>query len=148
MSAGFAPLVKAEERDQWEEYAVQNQGWIEQSSYLEKVHPSHRDALHGTVEDHEHDRLFHYSQSNSQAENITSGIYRWENGEKITERSIPGRVYAPLWQVSPVNAATVNVDLLSDPRVADIYATMLKTNNSILSHNTEIDDLVRWLVDS
>jgi hypothetical protein len=144
MCAVYAPLVKVEERDQWEEYAVQNQGWIEQSSYLEKVHPGHRDALHGTVQDHEHDRLFHYSQSNSQIENITSGIYRWENGEKITERSIPGRVYAPLWQVSPVNAATVNVDLLSDSIIAEIYAIMLKKSGSqtILSHSTEIGDLV------
>jgi uncharacterized protein YbaA (DUF1428 family) len=141
MSAGFAPLVKAEERDQWEEYAVQNQGWIEQSAYLERVHPIHRDALHGTIQDHEHDRR------QLQKENISSVIYRWEKGEKVSEVSQPGRVFAPLWQVSPADAGVVNVNLLSDPRVADIYATMLKTNGSILSHNTEIGDLVRWLID-
>jgi uncharacterized protein YbaA (DUF1428 family) len=141
MSAGFAPLVKAEERDQWEEYAVQNQGWIEESAYLKKVHPIHRDALHGTIQDHEHDRR------QLQKENISAVIYRWEKGEKVSEVSQPGNVFAPLWQVSPADAGFVNVNLLSDPRIADLYATMLKTNDSILSHNTEIGDLVRWLVD-
>ncbi len=141
MCAVYAPLVKVEERDQWEEYAVQNQGWIEQSAYLEKVHPIHRDALHGTNQDHEHDRR------QLQAGNISSVIYRWEKGEKVSEVSQPGRVFAPLWQISPADTGAVNVNLLSDPRIADIYATMLKTNNSILSHNTEIGDLVRWLVD-
>jgi hypothetical protein len=141
MSAGFAPLVKAEERDQWEEYAVQNQGWIEQSAYLKEVHPIHRDALHGTIQDHEHDRR------QLQKENISAVIYRWEKGEKVSEVSQPGNVFAPLWQVSPADAGFVNVNLLSDPRIADLYATMLKTNDSILSHNTEIGDLVRWLVD-
>jgi uncharacterized protein YbaA (DUF1428 family) len=140
MSAGFAPLVKAEERDQWEEYAVQNQGWIEQSAYLKKVHPIHRDALHGTIQDHEHDRR------QLQKENISSAIYRWEKGQKVSEVSQPGKVFAPLWQVSPADAGAVNVNLLSDPRVADIYASMLKTNSSILSHDSEIGDLVRRLL--
>jgi hypothetical protein len=75
-------------------------------------------------------------------------MYRWEKGEHVSEVSQPGKVFTPLWQVSPADAGAVNVNLLSDPRVADIYATMLKTNSSILSHNTEIGDLVRdcWLI--
>jgi hypothetical protein len=56
MGAAFAPLIKHEERIEWEEYAVLNQGWLTESARLKIVHPGHRDALHGTIQDHEHDR--------------------------------------------------------------------------------------------
>lgn len=63
MSAGYAPLISGnspletmELRQEWEEYSVKEQTWIETSAYLKAVHPVHRDALHGTIQDHEHDR--------------------------------------------------------------------------------------------
>ena len=50
MSVAFAPFVKTEEREAWEKYASENQGWIENSHYLKHIHPVHRDALHGTIQ--------------------------------------------------------------------------------------------------
>jgi hypothetical protein len=139
MSAAFAPLIKAEERDQWEEYADANQNWVENSKYLKQVHAVHRDALHGTIQDHEHDRRLQGNED----ESISKGIFRWENGEKVMESSQPGQILAPLWQVSPAEYSAVNVNLLSDPRIADLYETMVKADHAVMSSSTEIDKLVR-----
>ena len=51
MLAALAPLVKAEEQTQWEQYSVKNQGWVQESAYLKEAHPKHRDSLHGTYQD-------------------------------------------------------------------------------------------------
>jgi hypothetical protein len=139
MAAAFAPLIKAEERDQWEEYADTNQNWIENSKYLMKAHPVHRDALHGTIQDHEHDRRLQGNEDDS----ISEEIFRWENGEKVMESSQPGQILAPLWQVSPPDYSVVNVNLLSDPRIADLYETMIKVDHAVMSSSTEIEDVVR-----
>jgi len=53
----WAPLVAPSQRFQWEEYSTTNaQAWLDESDRLRQVHPSHRDPLHGTIQDHEHDR--------------------------------------------------------------------------------------------
>jgi hypothetical protein len=106
MAAAFAPLVKDEERSEWEEYAVLNQGWLAESARLKKVHPGHRDALHGTIQDHEHDRRLQSPETPS--ESIPTRIYRRENGTQVPEPSRPGQVLAPLWQVAPSSAPAVN----------------------------------------
>ncbi|CAB9524999.1 Receptor-type guanylate cyclase gcy [Seminavis robusta] len=154
MSAAFAPLVTEEQREEWANYTMANQGWIKESAYLKKVHPVHRDALHGTIQDHEHDR-----RRRLQEENISSVIYRWENGEKAPELQQPGHVYAPLWQVSPADYGAVNANLLSDPRIASLYMSMLKMhenatsnfdvgkNSGVLSSNFEVGDLFDFLFD-
>jgi hypothetical protein len=139
MAAAFAPLIKAEERDQWEEYADANQNWVENSEYLEQVYALHHDPLHGTIQDHEHDRRL----QGNETESISKEIFRWENGEKVVESSQPGQILAPLWQVSPANYSAVNVNLLSDPRIADLYETMIKADHAVMSSSTEIEDLVR-----
>jgi hypothetical protein len=139
MAAAYAPLVKAEEIDQWEEYANANQDWVENSKYLEQANALHRDALHGTIQDHEHNRRL---QSN-ETESISKEIFRWENGEKVIESSQPGQILAPLWQVSPADYSAVNANLLSDPRIADLYETMVKADHAVMSSSTEIKDVVR-----
>jgi hypothetical protein len=106
MAAAFAPLIKHEERSEWEEYAVLNQGWLTESARLKKVHPGHRDALHGTIQDHEHDRRL--QTENPPLPSIHTQIYEWENGIQVPEASRPGQVLAPLWQLSPASAPAVN----------------------------------------
>jgi hypothetical protein len=110
MAAAFAPLIKGEERIGWEEYAVQNQGWLTESARLKTVHPGHRDALHGTIQDHEHDRRLVQSEEPPapSSTSIPTQIYRWKNGTQVPETSLPGQVLAPLWQVSPASAPAVN----------------------------------------
>jgi hypothetical protein len=105
-ATAFAPLIKHEERSEWEEYAVLNQGWLAESARLKQVHPDYRDALHGTIQDHEHDRRLQSSVSPSPS--ISTRIYRWESENQVPESSYPGQVLAPLWQVSPASAPAVN----------------------------------------
>jgi hypothetical protein len=106
----FAPLIKHEDRSEWEEYAVLNQGWLTESARLRQVHRGHRDALHGTIQDSEHSRRLQSSESPSPSPSpsIPTRIYRWEDGIQVPEISTPGQVLAPLWQVSPASAPAVN----------------------------------------
>jgi hypothetical protein len=141
MTAGFAPLIMHEQREEWEQYAVNNQDWIEHSAHLKAVHPVHRDALHGTIQDHEHDRRMLQETD----EGISPFIYKWENGEKVSEVSQPGQVLAPLWQISPADYGVVNVNLLSDSRIAEVYEQMNQAESTVLSPNVEIGDMVSTL---
>jgi hypothetical protein len=71
-------------------------------------------------------------------------IWHWEDGRQVPEMGVPGQVLAPLWQVTPLSASAVNVNLLSDERVADLYM-MIGTNLSLLSKTTDIGDLFGFL---
>ncbi|KAG7366318.1 adenylate/guanylate cyclase [Nitzschia inconspicua] len=56
MMALFAPLIPSSQKKKWEEYSVLHQDWLNRSALLKVESPSHRDPLHGTIQDHEHDR--------------------------------------------------------------------------------------------
>jgi hypothetical protein len=75
MSAAFAPFVDVEGRYECEEYAYNNQGWIENSAHLKAVHPVRRDALHGTIEDHEHDRHLQETESAAAEPSISRQVF-------------------------------------------------------------------------
>jgi hypothetical protein len=144
MSAAVAPLVEAEELKQWEEYSVSHQGWIQASKHLKEVDKFHQDALHGTIQDHEHDRRL---QAEQDAELISPNLYRWENGTKVEVVSYPGQLHAPIWQVSPPDVGTVNVDLLQDEFVAHLFEEVKALNRSVLSRATPITDFFGFLFD-
>lgn len=144
MSAVYAPLIRGEQQAEWEEYASKNQGWIAESARLKKVHPSHRDALHGTIQDHEHDRR---RLQQEDIPPISEFVFHWENGTQAKEVATPGQVLAPLWQGSPAESSAVNVNLLSDKRIEILYNTMREVKQTVLSANTEIGDMFDWLFD-
>jgi hypothetical protein len=162
MTVAFAPLVEAEKRSEWVEYSIANQGWIEESKRLKEIHPGHLDPLHGTIQDHEHRRLEEALHSTNdgqgqgherirmlqESDSVTPFIWRWEDGRQVPETGLPGQVLAPLWQVTPPVASGVNVNLLSDERVMDLYTMMIATNQSLLSASTEIGDLFDFLFDA
>jgi hypothetical protein len=145
MSVSFSPLIKPEMRSQWEEYAAKNQGWIQRSKDLREEHPGHRQPMLGTVQDHEDDRRL---QSNdASAFKIPEKIWRWENGTAVVDTSASGEWLAPVWQISPPKEISVMVNLFSDPMLTDLYRTMVKTNQSVLSAATEISDLFDFMFD-
>jgi hypothetical protein len=138
ISVAYAPLVKAEEEREWAEYSVENKGWIEESARLRAVHPGHRDPLHGTIQDHEHNT---YGRKLLDSDIVTPFIWRFEeeeDGRKVPETFVPGKVLAPLWQQTPAAPYEVNVNLLSDERVVTMYTAMAATNQSLLSAHSEI----------
>jgi hypothetical protein len=86
------------------------------------------DPLQGTIQDHEDGRRL------QESEPATPFICNWEDRRQVPETGVPVRVITPLWQVTPLPASGFNVNLLSDERVVDLYATMIKTNQSVLSN--------------
>ena len=67
---------------------------------------------------------------------------------KVPEIHQPGHLFAPLWQVSPADYGVVNVNLLSDPRISELYHSMLKAETGVLSSNFEVGDMVRAPISS
>lgn len=143
MMAAFAPLVKAEKRAEWEEYSTRNQDWMATGETLRKIHPGHRDPMHGTHQDHEHDRRL---QEEVRA-NISGSIFHWESGEKVPEDNLSEDDYAPLWQVSPPDASSINANLFSENGFKDLFSSMKATNHSVLSSVTEIGDMFDFMFD-
>jgi hypothetical protein len=76
---------------------------------------------------------------------VTPFIWHWEDGRQVLETGVPDEVLAPLWQVTPSSPSAVNVNLLSDERVVDLYAMMIETHQGLLSKTTEIGDLFDFL---
>jgi len=107
---------------------------------------SHRDALHGTIQDHEHDRRRRLQEDVS-VPTIPDRIWRWEDGVRVEESDEPDKVFAPLWQVSPPAASDVNVNLLADDRVSSLYGSMLAMNRTVQSNDFPIDHLFDFLFD-
>lgn len=145
MSAAFAPYIKAEERGKWEAYAQDNKGWIAESARLKIVSPGHRDPLHNTIQDHEHDRRL---QTEGSEIVIPKSIWRYgDDGSQIVEQSSAGQVIAPFWQSSPRDAGSVNMNLLSDPNVTKLHTAVVSTNQTILSQALQIGYLFDFLFD-
>jgi hypothetical protein len=157
MMALYAPLIPASQKAQWEEYSIQHQDWLNSSAFLKVESPLHRDPLHGTIQDHEHDRRLEIvstdPQNNVQSEfpgesTIPPEIWQWNGDEKIQVESTSAfDFYAPLWQSSPHFADTVNVDLFSDPHISNLYSAMIQTNETVLSPGHEIGNLFDWMFD-
>jgi hypothetical protein len=137
MAVAYAPLIRTEEKEQWEEYALAHQDWIETSAYLNEVYSANREALHDTIMEHEHD----YRRLQETNESISKEIYRWEDGLKVPDSSAPGTLIAPLWQVSPAHHGAVNENFLADERMLEEYGMMRRAEHTVMSL-TKINDLV------
>ena len=145
MMVMFVPLLAASLRGEWEEYSVENQGWLEESARLKMEHRKHLRPFEGTHQDHETDLVDTATMDISLDEiidsiaDIPNKIWRWEGDEKVPLEDIPkDQLLAPLWQNSPAEASTINVDLFSDTRIVDLYKSMLETNQTVMSSATEI----------
>lgn len=146
MMALYAPLIQASKRKAWEEYSTLNQGWLNESARLKVVSPQHRDPLHGTIQDHEHDRRRNLQEIAEP--DIPSQIWKWEGDDQVVlVPSLEDQVLAPLWQSSPRNSEAVNVDLLSDSHIAKLYHSMMLTNQTVMSPGVEIGNLFDWMFD-
>mmetsp|Transcript_20032 Transcript_20032/g.35262 ORF Transcript_20032/g.35262 Transcript_20032/m.35262 type:complete len:1107 (-) Transcript_20032:235-3555(-) len=144
MMALSAPLIAASERETWEEYSVANQDWIQESARLKVVYEKHRDPLHGTIQDHEHDRLLQSSISDK----IPDMIWEWKGDEKVVANATSqDQLFAPLWQSSPAEHSTVNVDLLSDGNISQLFTAMMHAKETVMSPGLEIGNLFDWMFD-
>jgi len=145
LTVAFAPLVKAVNQTQWEEYSVDNQYWVEEGARLRVIHPDHRDPIDGTFQDHEERRKLEQELEGDEAKTprIPSKIYSLDgNGEQIPyNASELGEIMAPVWQIAPTpgdDPKMVNFNLLADPVVADLFDVLVREKESVLSPALEV----------
>jgi len=95
----FTPFVSRDDKEKWEEYSVNEQGWITDSRTLALKHIS------GVP-----------SNSTVYVEGDISPVLH--GGQDSGNGTAPER-YAPVWQVSPppLNLVTINYDMLSLPLI-------------------------------
>jgi hypothetical protein len=147
MTVVYAPLIRARQVPQWEEYADQHvQGWIDDAFELRENHPHHRNPLKGTIQDHESDRR--RLSLPGEEQNVSKNVFTWVDGVKTPlTLSDDDQWVAPFWQVSPPSAFSVNADLLSDEHLRKLFQVMLAMNTTVLSGDTQVYDLFDFMFD-
>jgi hypothetical protein len=107
----WAPLVKAEQKAQWEQYAIENQDWIREG-------------------------LDYRGMPNVDPGTIPSQIYSYkdEHNHDDGEVHVPG-YYLPVWQTAsaPINASIVNLDLLTRSSYEHVMIDVEAERHAILS---------------
>ena len=126
----LSPLVAAEDRDQWADYAFAHQNWLDESllqaeelgidKYDEGSH-SWRQPISRTIQ--------------------SSNDFMGSDGEEIY-------VYAPVWQQSPPphDPSIVNLDLLQHPVFRRIYRSMKETGRPAFSEVFDLEYLYKSAV--
>ena len=134
---GFLPVVETMEREDWEAYSVQEQGWIQESytsanpaadlgSRLDsKSNHSNTDGGTSIV-------IIPTSQpAGLQDYSISPTISISSGGEYIPHPS--KGPYAPMWQLSPPpppsESAVINTDLMSVPAFRLLFGSILEEEN-------------------
>lgn len=139
--AGFLPYVKTVQREYWETYAVQEQGWIQESYRAQAI-----DGLEVDVNtDLETERA---SQLENGQRNNVSAPLEYSISEQISI-SVKGEYvvnqrkgpYAPIWQLSPppppAETGIVNTDLMSGPTFQALFESLVSgdsTTGFAISH--------------
>jgi hypothetical protein len=128
----------AEKEGEWVKYSISKQGWIEESKRLERnplwtIRPT----------------LWYPSRSGTHLlrPRPSGDQVCYQDGRQVPETIVPGQVLTPLWQVIPAAASAVNVNVLSDERLVDLYTAMRATNQYLHAMHTEIGDLLDSLFD-
>ena len=122
----FAPLVKESQKKQWEEYAVANQGWIQEGLEYRGIFGVDPGPIPSEIYSHTEDAHEHK----------------------------PGQVhvedyYLPVWQMAgaPVNASIVNLDLLTRSSFEHTMIDVLQNTKGILSDICTFSYLTEHSVD-
>ena len=118
----FAPLVRSENLQGWEEYARENQGWITKDWRYHK-NPVNAGPITPNI---------HYSGPDAEEE-VT------EEGESVYDG-----LHFPLWQAAPVphNASVINFDLFQHPDFHDKFTDGLEERKTLISGVVDIDYLL------
>jgi hypothetical protein len=127
----FNPLIFEKDLERWAKFSSENQGWLAEGHYYDKVvHPELFEVEHYET-DYDHNEELRW--------NIT-GItpYVWtKNDEDRYARDPVGLapLYSPLWQRAPVcdYAPDVNQDLRSDPAFTDSVDGMLQVHHAVIT---------------
>ena len=109
----LVPLVRHEDRDAWEQYAVSNQGWVQDGLNFQS-NMANRGNGHDEATPHAPDVPVYIHSGSRIQESEGTGVGEYDNGKLV--RSDEGKsLHAPVWQISPApdNPKDVNFDILS-----------------------------------
>lgn len=139
---GFLPVVETMEREDWEAYSVQEQGWIQESYNAVATSADLGSGLDSKSNNSNTDErstpivIIPIESPTSQPAgpvdySISPTISISSGGEYITHpRKGP---YAPMWQLSPPpppsESAVVNTDLMSVPAFRLLFGSILEEEN-------------------
>ncbi|CAB9515308.1 Receptor-type guanylate cyclase gcy [Seminavis robusta] len=132
------PLVQDQDREEWEQFSVDNQGWIEDAhGYDEHVHPVlyKRDFFNDTADDD--GRL---SSPGIGSLEINPSIWTIDdNGNTQDVTSSSSKVYSPFWQRAPAVdfSPSVNRDLQSVEMFEKVIEGMLETDHPVMTSVTD-----------
>ena len=115
-SLALCPIVMEENRVAWEEYALDNQWWLQGDTQVAAYTEEQEDGIVSSAND-----------------TIPGSIYRFQNGRATVDLGVPP--YAPRWQMSPSpsDLAFINYDVISSTVVKTLYFAMVATNGPVMS---------------
>jgi class 3 adenylate cyclase len=114
----FSPIVPLEDKERWEEYATQNQGWIKEGLSFQGL-----EDVAGTIPQ----QMYPFPSDDT-----------WESKE--------GDMYVPVWQMgkAPTNASIVNLDLFSHPSFYRQILDVIEIKHEVLSEVVDLDFLIQY----
>ena len=140
----FAPLVMANEKDAWEQYTWQNQGWIAKDLYHRGPEYYSAGGSNTTklIAKKIAKKIFDVSELHPDA-----GLHHQESdrGEEEEEEE-EYQYYVPLWQVAPVvvDNRIVNANIASHPVFRQLIEIVLQTGEPALSENFDLNWLLEY----
>ena len=123
---GFSPLVAAEDKQEWEEYSIQNQGWVLEGRGIDVDDPAQASFLPTTP--------IIPTEISYVNENSTLSPYG------PVDANTPDTPFAVNWQMSPVPALTytVNLNLRSSDLYRHLIEMMIDSKANVLSDFTDL----------
>ena len=117
----WAPIVRNEEREEWERWAIGNQTWID-------------------------DGLKYQGLDSVQPGKIPEKIFPFTETEGFDDRDF----FVPLWQMgkAPRNASVVLMDLYTHPSFRKIFDEVLEVQHVLLSDRVDVDFLLEFTTDN
>jgi class 3 adenylate cyclase len=120
----FLPLVSSLEKSKWQEYAIQNQGWIREG--LKNQGLEEEDIV--------------------AAGTIPEQLYPFSDTGDIMDMNDFNSMHVPLWQMgmAPTNASIVNLDLFTHPSFQRQILDAMDIKHELLSEVVDLDFLLEY----
>lgn len=158
IACAYAPFVSDNDRNQWEGYAIANEGWVDESITLREINQEHLHPMKGTKDnENNHETRFqgsdtiienhHDDQSELGKNTYSKSIYHWQNGTALALEEHASPLYAPIWQITPPVPWAINSDLLSGQVFQDLYASVHAKRQTSMSPPAAVGQVLDFLFD-
>jgi hypothetical protein len=138
LQVSLAPMIRADEKEEWEIYAQQNEEWIDEGLAVAKE----RQLTKNSKDKNEPIEDFVWRFANGD-----SGTNVVQNGEGFNLNGV--NCFAPIWQQSPAPHDTqiVNYDILSHPVLQRLFHAMQTTGQPVFSEAIDLSFIYKGSVE-